>query len=151
MQTPEFSRPLRAATLANKPSAHDFAATEAECEAVARRLGVEGVRALRTEATARRRSDGGVVMRGRVEAVVTRRSVVSLEPFDSRIEEEFDVTFLPVAAAEAAVEIDPLGDDVEPLVGGVVDVGEIAVQYLALGLEPHPRAPGELPEAADEP
>ena len=51
---------------------------------------------------------------------------------------------------EEEVVIDPEADDPpEPLGDGLVDVGEIVTQQLALALDPYPRAPGsELPAEA---
>ena len=40
--------------------------------------------------------------------------------------------------------------DVEPLVGDVIDVGEIAAQAFALGLDPYPRLPGSVPGVISE-
>ena len=49
------------------------------------------------------------------------------------------------------IEASPAGDEIElsdadldsePLTGGIVDLGEIAAQSMAVGLDPYPRAPG---------
>jgi len=40
------------------------------------------------------------------------------------------------------IEVDPDADDVDYLDGPAVDVGAVAVEELALALEPYPRAPG---------
>jgi hypothetical protein len=38
----------------------------------------------------------------------------------------------------------------EPLVGGVVDLGAIATEFLVLGLDPYPRKPGAIFEPPQE-
>ncbi len=104
---------------------------------------------------------------GEMRAKVTQICVVSLEPFDSEIVEPIDVDFaLPVeakaaaaaapgitlpdgAAAMAAQERDPP----DPIIDGKIDLGALASEFLALGLDPYPRKPGvafEPPRSQDE-
>ncbi len=35
-------------------------------------------------------------------------------------------------------------DDAEPLIGGVIDLGALATEFLILGLDPYPRKPGAV-------
>ena len=35
-------------------------------------------------------------------------------------------------------------NDPEPLIGGVVDLGALAIEFLILGLDPYPRKPGAV-------
>ncbi|MGZ3360151.1 MAG: YceD family protein, partial [Xanthobacteraceae bacterium] len=47
----------------------------------------------------------------------------------------------------------PLEDAPEPLVGGMIDLGAIATEFLILGLDPYPRKPDavfEAPPGGDE-
>ena len=37
-----------------------------------------------------------------------------------------------------------LRDDAEPLIGGTVDLGALAAEFLILGIDPYPRKPGAL-------
>ncbi len=39
-------------------------------------------------------------------------------------------------------------DDPEPLVGGTIDLGALAIEFLIVGLDPYPRKPGAVFEAA---
>ncbi|MEP9377845.1 DUF177 domain-containing protein [Aquabacter sp. CN5-332] len=95
----------------------------------------------------------GAQVTGRLTAEVRQMSVVSLEPFDSRIEEEVDVLFMPESEATAAPETeegDPDYDPPDPLVDGNIDLGAIVTEFLALGIDPYPRRPGEVFEAPEE-
>lgn len=97
----------------------------------------------------------GAHVTGRLTAEVRQMSVVSLEPFDSRIEEEVDVHFVPESEATAAPdteEDDPEYDPPDPLVDGNIDLGTVVTEFLSLGIDPYPRRPGEVFEApeADE-
>lgn len=80
---------------------------------------------------------------GRVRARVGQTCVVSLEPVETDVDEPIDVTF---AAAEAAIAAEdeerrrkPKDDPPEPLVGGTVNLGAIATEFLILGIDPYPR------------
>ncbi len=96
-----------------------------------------------------RHGGGGLRVTGRVSATVGQNCVVTLEPLLSEIEEDIDLVYMPAAAAtataadgEAAVE--PKWDDPEPLIGGVVDLGALAAEFLVLGIDPYPRKPGAV-------
>lgn len=99
---------------------------------------------------------------GRVEARIGQICVVTLEPIENRIAEDVDLVFSPDApVAPAAAEGDDgcsishgTDDDEppEPLVGGVVDLGAVATEFLMLGIDPYPRKEGAefKSPAADE-
>lgn len=82
-----------------------------------------------------------VLVTGRVRARVGQTCVVSLEPIETEVDEPIDVTFAPAvdsdAGAHKADEEPP-----EPLIGGTVDLGAIATEFLILGLDPYPRKAG---------
>jgi uncharacterized metal-binding protein YceD (DUF177 family) len=146
---PEFSRPVAVATLRQDSESLTLTATADEEAALARRLGVEGVRGLAAEVTLTPRGKGVVKARGHVRATLDRLCVVSLVPLEEAIDERFTVLFRPEAATEAEVALDPDTDDEEPYAQGVIDLGEHVAQTLALALDPWPRAPGArlaLPE-----
>ena len=42
--------------------------------------------------------------------------------------------------ADAELELLPEEEDPEPVVDGMIDVGELAAQFLLLGVDPYPRA-----------
>ena len=93
----------------------------------------------------------GVHVGGRVEALVGQSCVVTLEPIDNRVSEEVDLTFSPDVAPvpEGAVEdVHSIGhtagegEPPEPLIGGVIDLGAVATEFLMLGIDPYPRKDG---------
>jgi uncharacterized protein DUF177 involved in 23S rRNA accumulation len=84
-----------------------------------------------------------------VSATVGQTCVVTLEPIDNEIEEAVDLTFAPAAAAAASAPDESgtrtrmAADDApEPLLGGVVDLGVVATEFLTLGIDPYPRKSG---------
>ena len=82
------------------------------------------------------RQGAGAHVSGRVTAVVGQTCVVSLEPIVSKIDEAIDVTFAP-SAAKADEDEPP-----DPLVGGVLDLGALATEFLMLAIDPYPRKEG---------
>lgn len=90
------------------------------------------------------RQGAKVHVTGRVTARVGQTCVVSLEPMESDIDEPVDLQFVPTAAApdEREIEIKADAEEAEPLVGGTVDIGALAVEFLVLGVNPYPRKPG---------
>jgi uncharacterized metal-binding protein YceD (DUF177 family) len=103
---------------------------------------------------ARRGADGARVV-GRVSATVGQTCVVTLEPMESEIEEELDLLFAPPSGVEPRHREEHVGlerDEPEPLIGGVIDLGAIATEFLILGIPAYPRKPGvifDAPAAAD--
>jgi hypothetical protein len=95
------------------------------------------------------RRGGGLHVVGSVSATVGQNCVVTLEPLANEIEETIDLVFEPPQKLAEAAE--PEGqqhgvkwDDPEPLVGGVIDLGALATEFLILGLDPYPRKPGAV-------
>ena len=94
------------------------------------------------------RQGAGVHVSGRVIATVGQTCVVSLEPMESELDEAVNVSFSPSAAAQAVTAAEghhARPDDEEPpepLVGGQVDLGALAVEFLLLAIDPYPRKAG---------
>ena len=91
------------------------------------------------------RQGAGVHVSGRVRARVGQTCVVTLEPIENEIDEPVDVLFMPGAEAPVAHDLHTLDEDEEPpepLVGGKVDLGALATEFLLLGIDPYPRKPG---------
>jgi uncharacterized metal-binding protein YceD (DUF177 family) len=90
----------------------------------------------------------GAVVRvtGQVSARVGQTCVVTLEPVASDLEEPVDLVFAPALAEPAKAGTVDLGtqddESPEPLVGGKLDLGAIATEFLLLGIDPYPRKAG---------
>ncbi len=79
-------------------------------------------------------------------AAVVRTCVISLDEFETVVEEEFRVRFVP--AGTESYDPDPDAEEEIPFTRGVIDLGETAAEQLALALDPYPRKPGaELPQS----
>ena len=126
--------------------------------AVAAAIGLRDLPRLEASFDVSRHGREGLRVVGRVSAMVGQTCVVTLEEIENEVEEAVDLTFVP--AAPEALADDGAGrskvaaeDAPEPLVGGVVDLGVVATEFLTLGIDPYPRKSGvefTAPAAADD-
>lgn len=145
---PEFSRLVEVdAILHSGRIERSIRADGEELDRLAARLGIG--RLHRLEATAAVSVSGQgrfLTVEGRITAAMERACVVTLEPFETTMEEPFRVVFdrAPEKSAdEIAIDLDADAPDApEPLEGRAIDLGELAAQQLALTIDPFPRAPG---------
>jgi uncharacterized metal-binding protein YceD (DUF177 family) len=123
-------------------------ADEAERATLARDLRLPGI--ARAEAVLDIvRRHGAWHVTGQIEATVTQVCGVTLEPFEAKLREPVEISFSdrvdPVPAdGEAAM------DAPDPLEDGRIDLGAVAAEFLALGLDPYPRKPGVTFAAPDD-
>ena len=136
-------------------------ATKAECRELAALFDLPAVHGVEAAFAVRPLPEGGLELDGRVAARLRRLCVVTAELFDEDFAEPERRRYLP-GPAEAdgrEVEVAALEEDApDPLPPEGVDLMDLVCEVLALGLDPHPRAPGadiaELeydPEADEEP
>ncbi len=129
---------------------------EVELAAVAARLRIPAVASLAVDWTLRAVPGGAVAADGVLAAAVVQVCVVTLEPFEAAVGERFHVRFVPEdeARGEGKLDDDGFDDDPDapdtiPYDGRAIDLGEAAVEQLALALDPFPRKPGaEFAEGA---
>ena len=112
-----------------------------EREALARDFGLPAIHALagRYRITG---TGGRLRVAGRVSASITQICVVTLEPFDSVVDEEVAVDFAAPGPDTEAPGPAPDEDPPDAIVGGRIDLGSLTAEFLALGLDPYPRKPG---------
>jgi hypothetical protein len=130
--------------------------------AVARLVGLRDLPRLQANFDVTRHGADGLHVRGHVSATVGQNCVVTLEPLANEVEEDIDLVFAPASppverkagddeAAEAGSERPQRSwNGPEPLVGGIVDLGALATEFLILGLDPYPRRPGAVFELSQD-
>jgi hypothetical protein len=164
---PIFSRPLAVEEVPPEGLDVTIAATEPERQALAAQDGLEGLAKLEGSLHVEPWRKEGLAVTGEMRARITQICVVTLDPFDSEIVEPIDVKFASLdgspaipgvaqareatrtrrgasqapntPAPKAEFESD---DPPDPIIGGVVDLGALVAEFLALGLDPYPRKPG---------
>jgi len=139
--------PVAAEDVAETGARFDLVADAQVRAAVARMAGLRDLPRLEANFDVTRRG-AGLHVAGRVSATVGQLCVVTLEPLVNGVEEAIDLLFVPQPTAEREDgEVGTRGasvDQTEPLIGGLVDLGALAIEFLILGLDPYPRKPGAV-------
>lgn len=156
---PPFSRPQLVLELPPDGLAVSVDASIGECRALAAFLDLPAIDRLTGTFLMRGWGKTGIIVTGTVVADVIQTCVVSLEPVPEHVEEPVEVKFMPPAELERYIrkqveagEIDPDGeaiDQPDTFDGQSIDLGLLAMEFMALGLDPYPRKPGAVfdPEA----
>jgi len=144
--TPEFSRPCAVERLPAGGMAFDLEASPAERVALARRFDLAGLDRLTAKGRVELAPGGLFEVRGRLQAELSQRCVVTLEPVPASVDTEFRRLFTrealpPDAVGGVEVEIDLDADVPEPLAEDGLDLGEVAAEEMAVVLDPYPRSP----------
>lgn len=122
----------------------DLVADAAECAAIAERLDLVALDRFEAHVALAREGDE-VRASGRIKAALTQSCVASGEPVRARIDEAFDLKFVPepaVAARGDEAEVELSGNQCEMLFhdGAAIDLGGALADTLALALDPYPRS-----------
>jgi len=142
---PEFSRPVDVESLPHGRLTFEFDATAEERRNLANRLAVSAITELSAVIQAVRRGskDSTIVdVSGSARAHYGQTCVVTLEPVSFEIEFEVDARYANESTDSDDTEIEPFEDFSEPIENGVIDLGELVAQTLALEIDPFPRKPG---------
>jgi uncharacterized metal-binding protein YceD (DUF177 family) len=114
---------------------------------IAARLGIEALDRFEAHA-ALTATEAGVRLDGRIDADLVQPCAATALPVRARIDETFNLLFVPAAlidavdaGAEEGTELDADACDIVALDDQRIDVAEAAVQSLALALPPFPRHP----------
>ena len=138
---PEFSRPFRAHDVGSHTRQQMIEANADECAALADRFFLLDLERL-TAALELRREAIGIRVTGQVHASGNQPCALSGEPVPFLITEKVKLLLVPDVPEGTEIELAEADLDAEPLLGDIIDMGEIAAQALALALDPYPRAKG---------
>ncbi|RWX75802.1 DUF177 domain-containing protein [Neorhizobium lilium] len=148
---PPFSYLVKVGHIATNPVTVQLEANERELADLAKLWQVLSVQSLTADLQVNRWKKDGVRVKGRVRAAITQACVVTLEPVDSVIDEQFEQIFVPegsklarIVTSEAAeMVVDPDAPDLpEQFEGDSIDVGDATAEFAALAIDPYPRKPG---------
>ncbi len=127
------------------------AATSAERAALAAELEILAIERLQIEGRIRSAGEGRYRLDAALTADVTQACVVTLDPVAQRLSIELAIDFVPPQLLPPPIPTGPDQDDeapeprlAEPIVNGVMDLGDVVFQEMAAALDPYPR----LPDAA---
>lgn len=146
---PEFSHSLAISDIGAATKRLMLEADAQERAALARRFGLIELTMLNAALEVKRDAAGiGVV--GQVHGQGQQPCVASGEPVPFLITERINLRLVFDVPAGGEIELSTEDLDVEPLLGDRVDLGEIAAQAFALGLDPYPRSAVVVPGVISE-
>jgi len=123
-----------------------FSANANLCEAVAKRIDALEVLEFITTFMVHKKGSGVYLVEGHIIARLTQACVRTLNPVFATIDEKYEVTFMreDIFTERMAREEEGEIEDIEILGNEPVDLGEIAIQYLSLSMDPFPTSDGEI-------
>ncbi len=141
---PPWSVPVAVRDVPETGRLFELVADENTRAGVANAIGLRALPRLAASLDVSRQGRDGLRVVGRVSATVGQTCVVTLEPIENEIDEVVELEFAPADAADESAGHSKVADDdaPEPLVGGVVDLGVVATEFLSLGIDPYPRKAG---------
>jgi len=147
--TPEFSHSLKLTDIGAATKRLMLEADAAQRAALAARFGLIDLDVLNA-ALEVKRDAAGIGVTGQVHGRGSQPCVASGEPVPFLITESINLRLVFDVPGGGEIELATADLDVEPLIGDVVDVGEIAAQAFALGLDPYPRSAVKVPGLISE-
>lgn len=160
-----LSHPIRVEQIRLRGTQVTVQAEAGQLAAVAKGLGLASLEALEARYDLSRNGER-VKLEGRIKAQFHQICVVSLESFPVALDVPLKLDLVPESdpifavredgADEGDIDIEVMlneADPPEPIVDGVIDLGAITLEFLALALDPYPRKPGVSfePPASAEP
>ena len=155
--TPEWSVLVDAQTVTTTPQKTRIAASEEERKALCARLGLNNISSLSADVTLYREKGSVIHVNGLMKANVMQACSITTDPVQTQIEETFEgwfadqdrIVMLAKARHErlgrmtdSEIPILDESEDPEPLVNGMIDIGELVVQHLSLAVDSFPRRRG---------
>ena len=145
-----FEHHVNVRTLPKKGREETREASEKEREAVARHLGLEAVSHAKFTADVLPWKRDGIRIAGHLAVDLVQACVVSLEPVAETVDEPFEALLVPEGSrlaspdpATAEMVLNAEGDDApETFEGDTIDLAAVWLEFLALAIEPFPRAAG---------
>lgn len=144
----ELSRPVLVEDLGQKKFTMDIKPSEKELTALGQRLKIDNLDGLSAQVKLKLLPTGDVYLQASFTAQITQTCVVTLKPVMNTISSNFATTYTHLVdegIGQGEEEYDDLEDDVEPpepIIDGIIDLGEAISEQLALEIDPFPRVKG---------
>ena len=145
--TPAFSHPFVVASLPRMGQRVKISAKPEQLQGIADILKIPSIEKLEVFFVVEHARNGSFRVTGEVKAELHQMCVFSLEPFAWTTDEKVDVRFAPqeklspITKSEVELSLNA-EEPPELLLDGIIDLGALAIEFVALGLEPYPRKPG---------
>lgn len=157
---PSFSHPVRVETIRQRGTPAAVGVDASALARIAAELDIASLESLSGRFTLTRNGER-VRLEGFVDAALHQTCIVTLEPFAVALSVPVRLDFLPEAelaaiaardAGEGEIDVEVSLDEDDPpeaIVDGVIDLGAVMLEFLALSLDPYPRKPGAAFETSE--
>ena len=137
----EYSKEIDIRRIGLNGSHYSLCADEKECAALASRFGIVRLNYLKAEVDVRLSDRDEYTVGGTFSASVRQVCGVTLEEFDNVLDGDFCELF--TTAPETKKDSELMPDEVipTPIKNGVIDIGEVVAETLALNIPVFPRKP----------
>lgn len=142
-----FSYPIIVDELSASEKKYTLEANAQDLEYLKEVLKVESVKKFRAEIKLKlNKKEHRLDVRGIVNAELELQSVISLENFYKSYDPEFAIFYDTKATLKDIKDLDIDLEEEEPgiIIGGQLDLGEVAIEQVALVMEDNPRKEGEF-------
>ena len=148
----EFSYQVKVGHVSANPFTVRISAAPDDLARLEKQWGVPDVKSFTAEVVLGRWKRDGVRVKGHVSVAIDQECVVTLDPVDQQIEEDFEAIFLPensrlvkrLEEGTSEMFLDPEGPDLpDTFSGDTLDVGAVAAEFAALAIDPYPRKQGQ--------
>ena len=151
----EWSRPVQINDISEQQAMNkSIKADKDEEKALAERFDLLELSNLEADLTLKREMAGHMIrVDGHFKVDVVQKCVVTLEPVPDHLDANFEAFFTdvkPPTPIMGEVEIREESEEPEFVQNGVIDMGELVAQYIALELDPYPRKEGAHHDLTDE-
>lgn len=153
----EWSILIRADEIQPSGKTIEISPDDAAKQALAKRLDIVSLDDLKAKLTLKRENAHIVHVKGTFEARVKQKCVVTLEPVETDVSDEFEAWYADQSQAvsfkraqhdaqskKELMEMPMLdeAEDPEPMINGAVDVADLVTQFLSLAIPPYPTKEG---------
>jgi uncharacterized metal-binding protein YceD (DUF177 family) len=120
----------------------DLIADEAQCAAIAKRLGLPSIDRLEAHAALTRKGEQ-IRAVGRVKSRLAQSCSATGEPLPARVDEPFELLFVPEPSGGPDDEVELGARDLDVIFhdGAGIELGTAIADTLMLSLDPYPRGP----------
>ena len=154
----EWSHFIESNDIGGKVVSIDISPPDADVSAICKRLNLYAINVLKATIQLQRNNVNKVIhIHGTIHADILQKCVVTTDPVQENIEEEFDAWFADPNSAVSFIKakrermsreerneqaVMEEKEDPEDVIDGKIDLGELVVQHMSLSLNPYPRLDG---------
>lgn len=138
----EFTFEIEARQIKTVGTHYNLKAKESECQSLAKRFNLVGLKYLTAEVDVKAESKHDFIVSGSLKALIRQTCGISLEDFDKELKGDFEELFTTKKIEITEAEMDLDAEIPNEVVDGIIDIGEVVSEQLALLIPVFPKKDG---------